>query len=707
MLGRPGESPPSPPRACFGRDELIDKIVCLAENLTPIALTGAGGIGKTSIALTVLHHDRIKERFGENRRFIRCDQFPASCNHLLSQLSKAIGAGVEHPEDLTPLRQYLSSKETIIILDNAESILDPQGTNAQDIYALVEELSRLETICLCITSRISTIPPDCETLDVPTLSMEPSRDAFYRIYKNDERPASVDKILEQLGFHPLSITLLATVAHHNKWDIDRLSREWERRRTGLLHTQHNKSLAATIELSLASPMFQQLGPDARGLLGVIAFFPQGIDEKNTDWLFPAISDGTNIFDKFCILSLTYRSNGFTTMLSPLRDYLRPEDPKSSPLLCTTKERYFSRLSIDLDPNRSGFGDARWITSEDVNVEYLLDVFTTIDAGSGGVWSVCAYFMEHLHCHKKRPTVLRPKIEGLPDDHPSKSQCLVQLSLLLGSIGNVAEEKLLLIQTLKLQREQDNDLHVGRTLRFLAEANGRLGLFTEGIRQAKEALTIFERLGDILEQAATLLRLSWLFYDNKQLEPAESAASRSLDLLPETGEQFQVCQYRCVLGNIYRSRGEVEKAIEHLEAALGIASSFNWQDQLFWSHYSLAELFFDKGRSDDAHAHVERAKPHAIDDPYLLGRAMELQAVFWYKERRIEAAESEALRAIGLYEKLGATKYLWRSKRLLRWIEEGMDIDPVTADKPDLDGNFLETVPVSTPINSQFSARGTE
>jgi tetratricopeptide (TPR) repeat protein len=91
----------------------------------------------------------------------------------------------------------------------------------------------------------------------------------------------------------------------------------------------------------------------------------------------------------------------------------------------------------------------------------------------------------------------------------------------------------------------------------------------------------------------------------------------------------------------------------ISRALGIASSFNWHDHLFWAHYALAELFLDEGRFDDAHAHVERAKSHAVNNAYYLGRAMELQARVWYKQHRLEEARSEALRAADVYEKLGA------------------------------------------------------
>jgi len=667
-----GESPPPAPRAFFGRDELIEKIVGLAEDLTPIALIGAGGIGKTSIALTVLHHDRVRQRFGENRRFIRCDQFTTSSVHFLSRLSKVIGAGVENPEDLASLRPFLSSKEIFIVLDNAESILDPQGTDAQEIYTMVEELSQLNNICLCITSRISTIPADCETIDVPTLSIEAARNTFYRIYRTGERSNHINDILKKLDFHPLSITLLATVAHHSKWDMNRLIREWGQRRTGVLQTKHNRSLAATIELSLASAMFQELGPDARTLLGVVAFFPQGVDENNFEWLFPTIPNRTDVFDQFCILSLTHRSNGFITMLAPLRDYLSPKDPKSSSLLRTTKNRYFFRMSVDINPNKPNFRESQWIKSEDLNVEHLLDVFTTIDPNSYSIWDACARFMQHLYWHKRRLVVLKPKIEGLSDDHHFKPECLYELSKLFNSVGNRVECKKLLTHVLKLCRERGDHNMVAQTLCQLSGVNRLMGLPKEGIQQAREALEIFESLDNTVGQALCLEHLIWSLHDDDQLDAAEEAASRMIDLIPEKGHQFLVCDSHRTLGAIYRSKGETEKAIHHFEVALEIASSFNWHDRLFSIHYDLARLFLKDCRFDDAQAHVEHAKSHTVDDAYCLGRAMGLQGEIWYKQYRLEEARTEVLRAVDALERLGAAKDVEYYREVLQMIEKELN-----------------------------------
>ena len=660
----------------------------------PTALVGAGGIGKTSTVLTVLHDDRIKQRFGENRRFIRCDEFPASCPNFLRRLSKATGADIENPENLTTLRRHLSSKEMIIVLDNAESILDSQGMSAQESYAAVDELARFSNICLLITSRISTIPPHCETLHIPTLSMEAGCDTFYRIYKHSERSDRINGILQQLDFHPLSITLLATLAQHNTWDANRLGREWKRRRTGVLHAQHSRSLAATIELSLASPMFRELGPDARGLLGVVAFFPQGVNEENIDWLFPTISDGPNMFDTFCILSLTYRSNGFVTMLAPLRDYLCPKDLKSFSLLSTTKGCYFFRLSVKVFPDKPGFEESRWIASEDVNIEHLLDVFTTVDVNSGSVWEACAVFMDYLRWHKPRLVMLGPKIEALPDDHPSKAQCLYNLSRLSFWAGNWVECKRLLTHALGLWRERGDDSQVSQTLIDLCETNRQMGLHEEGIQEAKEASEIIERLGDTAKQAECLTSLASLLLSDKQLDAAEEVASRAISLLPAKGERLRVCGGHHILGEIYRCKGNTEEAVHHLEVALEIASSLNVDTDLSWIHYSLSLLFSGEGRFDDADTHIECAKSHAANNPYNLGRAMELQANFLYGKQMFERAKFEASCAINAYEKIGAASDIEDCKELLRKIDE---LDP--------DSEFLETIPL--PAHTDFPFQGQE
>ena len=682
---------------------MIAQVVDLAENLTPIALVGAGGIGKTSIALTALHHHRIKQRFGANRRFIRCDQFPTSRTHFLSRLSEVIGAGVENPESLTPLRPFLSSKEMILILDNAESILDPQGTDAQEIYGVVVELSQVETLCLCITSRISTVPQHCKRPAIPTLSMESACDIFYGIYDNGGRSDIINNLLKRLDFHALSITLLATTASHNVWDHNRLAREWDARRVQVLRTDFNESLAATIELSLASPTFRKLGPDARDLLGVVAFFPQGIDENNLTWLFPTISDRTNIFDKFCTLSLTYRCGGFATMLAPLREYLRPEDPASSPFLRTTKVHYFARLSVDIYPGKPGFEESRWITLEDVNIEHLLNVFTTVDENSNDVWDACSHFMQHLFWHKTRLVLLGPKVEQLPDDRRSKPKCLFWLSRLYGFTGNNLESKRLLIHALGLWKEWGDASGVAWTLVYLSDTNRLLGLFQEGVLQAKEALEIYERLDDKFGKALSWHRLAnLLLHQDKQLDAAEEAASRAINLLPHEAGQFLVCQCHRIVGIIYQIKGETEKAITRYETALRTASASNWQYEQFSNHFLLARLFLLENRFGDAHVQIEQAELHVADNTYQLSRVMEMRARVWHCERKFGEAKSEASRAADIYEKIGAARELDHCRALLSDIEEWMK---KTRESDSHGGCGLPVLPL-TLANPPFSAQGT-
>ena len=135
---------------------------------------------------------------------------------------------------------------------------------------MVDELSLFKTVCLCITSRSATVPQCCECLVIPPLSRKAASDTFSYVCNNSEHSDIVDELLERLGFHTLSITLLrAATASYNTWDHDQLAREWDAHRAQAMRADYDESLAATIELLLTSPIFRKLGPDARELLGAV------------------------------------------------------------------------------------------------------------------------------------------------------------------------------------------------------------------------------------------------------------------------------------------------------------------------------------------------------------------------------------------------------------------------------------------------------
>jgi tetratricopeptide (TPR) repeat protein len=175
------------------------------------------------------------------------------------------------------------------------------------------------------------------------------------------------------------------------------------------------------------------------------------------------------------------------------------------------------------------------------------------------------------------------------------------------------------------------------------------------------LGIFERIDDTIGQVDCLNDLAWVLFDDKQLNAAEDAASRAIDLIPKKDQEYTVCGLHRILGLILQSKGEKDKAIHHFKTALAIASPFGWHDELFWNHLELSSLFRNEDKYDQANAHIKQAKPHAVDNIYWLGRAMSMQAGVWYREHKLEDAQSEALHALKIFEELGAVKEagFWR------------------------------------------------
>jgi tetratricopeptide (TPR) repeat protein len=110
-------------------------------------------------------------------------------------------------------------------------------------------------------------------------------------------------------------------------------------------------------------------------------------------------------------------------------------------------------------------------------------------------------------------------------------------------------------------------------------------YDEGKQQAEEALEICERLGDTVDdRQKCLISLARFLVLTLEKKPY----SVQLISFRRKARNFWSVNHIILLGDAYQIRGKMEKAIYHFEVALGIATAFDWHDQLFRIHFFLAD-----------------------------------------------------------------------------------------------------------------------
>jgi len=319
--GSPSEPvPPLPPAPtnCFSREEIVNEILDLTDQVASTALYGLIGIGKSFVALSVLHHNRTKAIFDRNRHFLHCGDLTNSLGGFLERLSDA--TGINRTTDIGQLRSHLeSSPPRLLVLDGVDSILDPLSPDAEEISAIIEELGSSQRICLVTTSRMYPDLHGFHRVEVPIPPEDDAQEIFYNLC-NLARSPLVDDLIARLDFHPFSINLLAHSVRKNDWDATMLLQAWEDEQLSALRTNYRQSLKETLEISLRLPTIKDLGTTVQDTLSAIAAFPLGVKEGKLASVFPNISGVEVVVDVLRRFSLIYRQDGFVKMLSPFRSY---------------------------------------------------------------------------------------------------------------------------------------------------------------------------------------------------------------------------------------------------------------------------------------------------------------------------------------------------------------------------------------------------
>ncbi|KAJ7602168.1 P-loop containing nucleoside triphosphate hydrolase protein [Mycena polygramma] len=272
---------PSEPKIFHGRDSELSEIFQLFSHGNPrIAILGAGGMGKTALARTVLHHPQITTRYEEHRHFVACDSVATKV-----ELAALLGAhlGLKPGKDLARavVQYFTGGPPSLLVLDNIETAWEPMECR-KEIEEFLSLLTDVDHLALIVTMRGAERPAKVAWSHpfLPPLSpleQDAARQMFIDIADDVHNQEDVDKVLALKDNMPLAISLLAHVA--DEQGCPTVLTRWEEENTSMISDgwDRKSDLDLSISLSLSSPQLQPL-PHSQELLSLLSMLPNELSD---------------------------------------------------------------------------------------------------------------------------------------------------------------------------------------------------------------------------------------------------------------------------------------------------------------------------------------------------------------------------------------------------------------------------------------------
>lgn len=133
---------PAPLARLLGRQSDVERVVDLLLRRRLVTVIGPGGIGKTSLALEASH--RLARRYAEGVCFVDLAPVPDG-GAVFTAAAGALCPGTAPPADLAALRQEISPREMLVVLDNCEHVVDDAALLAEALLSAAPGVSVLAT----------------------------------------------------------------------------------------------------------------------------------------------------------------------------------------------------------------------------------------------------------------------------------------------------------------------------------------------------------------------------------------------------------------------------------------------------------------------------------------------------------------------------------------------------------------------------------
>jgi predicted ATPase/class 3 adenylate cyclase/tetratricopeptide (TPR) repeat protein len=608
----------------IGREKEMIEIKQAIHDHRLVTLTGAGGTGKTRLALQVAAD--LLDQFSDGVWFVELalivdpELIPQT---ILTATEVQIQQG---RSALDSLIDFLGEKTSLVVLDNCEHLIEACTKLADTLLHSAPNLKILASSreALGVKGEQAWHVPSLSTPDLKHLpaTEQLSQYEAVRLFIdravlvqphfeiNNENAPAIAQICYRLDGIPLALELAAARVRVLKVEqiAERLNDRF-RLLTGGSRTAlpRQQTLRATIDWS-----YDLLSESERLLIKRLAVFMGGCtleiveqvcsdDRINADDILDIIS---HLVDKSLISVDEQTKHTRYRMLEMVRQYAQEKLFESGEGE-KARDRHlqaFFELAEEAEAELTGARQIEWLDRLEVelgNLRAALEwtIESNIEAGlrMGAAlwrfWLVRGYetegqeWLEQLLVaadHAQDPSPLwRPKALYVASDLSLKQSDYTRALAL-------AEESLALCRKMEDRQQLAFSLAIAGRAASLMDDQARVGIL------CKESLELFRTARNERGAALALSYLSYLAYAQDDLEQAKTILEECLGLQKKMADKWGITETINMLGQIARTRGDYERAIEMHEEGLELARELGSKPGIVYALNLLAWALREQG-----------------------------------------------------------------------------------------------------------------